>query len=169
MEVADCRLKLDKNGSDVAKRSVTPAEVMVLNTMFEKVVNGVAITEVHIWGTTKRSNAEEGQRLAGKYGSSKFKDGDNFVPVVKTLFPGADPRLPQKFSELPNVKITTGKREKLESYNPDPKDDEVRILEGVDVDAFVDGVKEGEAGDVAPVEESSPSIAEIVRSKPSKR
>jgi hypothetical protein len=149
MEVGNCRLKINKLGSDVPKNTVTPAEVQVLRKAFFESANGDPITEIEVFGTTKRSDANEVQRLRTRYGS--LKPGKDAKAYVETMYPGETPRLPQTFEELGGLKIVRGQRAAAQDYNPEPKGEEV-IVSGEDVDAFVDAA----AGDSVDAFDAAP-------------
>lgn len=118
MEVGNCRLKINKQGSDIPLHNVTPAEVQVLRKGHEISANGDPIGTVAVVGTIKRSNQIEVNRLRSKYGGLKHKSGDKDVPVVESLFPGANPQLPQTFAELASLKVEEGTLFKPEQYTP---------------------------------------------------
>jgi len=111
MEIANCRVRLSKVGSDTPLSNVTPAEVMLLHILhsssnggltfgeeFEKItVMGKALVEVNE-KLRDRTDAEELRRLTAKYGSARDQKNN---PIINSIWPDKfNPKLPQTFKEL---------------------------------------------------------------------
>lgn len=110
MYECDLYLKMDKNGSGVNKKGVTPAEAMLLVAMHHAAAGGnpiktnEGVLNISNLRTVKRSAREEKHRLLGKYSDKK----------VNALFPGAMPQMPTDFdhageagleSAMPNERL----------------------------------------------------------------
>lgn len=116
MQIANIRLVLNAEGTDVQRKNVTPAEATLLRTMFEGLVrsNPVTLIEIVKGGNDEpaqaavivsrdhedlnnskkfklrpRTNIDEIRRLKNKY-DAKF---------VEKLFPGVNPSLPATFED----------------------------------------------------------------------
>lgn len=110
MQLGNCWIVLNKDGTNVFRRNVTPAEAQLLRNQFEAFCGGNPVTLLEILDgeagvivkrdeenpsdlskakIRKRSNADEIRRLRGKY-----TDG-----IIKALFPGLNPELPATFEE----------------------------------------------------------------------
>lgn len=95
MLTASVWLTMDKNGSNVHKHNVTPAEAMLLVSMHHAAAGGNPIkTREGVLNLTnvkveKRTAREEKHRLLNFYSPKK----------VNALFPGAMPQMPSDFEE----------------------------------------------------------------------
>lgn len=89
MKTATIRLKLDEHKNDVPKLLVTPPEAQLLACLFNKKVQGSAVTVVEETADVERSPAFELARLSHKYPRK----------VVNALFGSANPRFPASFEE----------------------------------------------------------------------
>lgn len=112
MELANARLRLNKVGSDVPIVGLTPAESLLLHVLHQANNGGSTFGEdfdkIKIIGEAKtgdkpRTNSEELARLKAKYGHCVTKKGDSIIGLV---WPGLNPELPQKFSQLDWKTIT---------------------------------------------------------------
>jgi len=103
MQVADCVLTLNKLGSTVPLRGITPGELTLLNIMHKNnagrtPVEKSALTNVreektlHLpeAGDKQWTNAAEVARLRAKYPAAIWRD----------VFGGANPALPKTFDEV---------------------------------------------------------------------
>ena len=111
MEVANCRVRLNKVGSDVPVTNVTPAEAMFLHILhgtqnggstfgeeFEKITVVGTAQVIENGKSRSRTDAEELRRLSAKYASARTKDNK---PVIDTVWPDKlNPKLPQTFKEI---------------------------------------------------------------------
>lgn len=98
MQIAECRLKLNRSGDDIPKRNVTPAEVMLLRAAFHQQAGGDPVSGVKVTGSVQRTDAQEARRLKQVYGRIKVRSGSGgAVPVADHLFPGTSPTLPDAF------------------------------------------------------------------------
>lgn len=107
METANCRLTLDKIGSDIPLKGITPAQYVVLVKIHQDAVGRCPITDLKVEGTVVTTNHLEKSRLLGMY---KHK-------IVNGIYPGDAPALPTKFSEVVDKDIKA-----------DPKDVEIANL-----------------------------------------
>lgn len=142
MEVANCRLKLNKMGSDVPKYLVTPAEVLVLQKGFEANAGGNPISGIELIGTSKRSSAAELARLQSAYANLRVDD----KPIVGALFPGSAVKLPETFLEI-GITAPVATHRKPGDYTPEPLGDPVMADDTI---ALIEGVEEDIAPIVAP-------------------
>lgn len=101
MELANGRLRLNKLGSDVPVTNITPAEALVLHIVHQGNNGGSTFGEdfdkITVVSDVKRSDNDEVRRLSAKYAQCVNKKGDK---IVKLIWPGVSPKLPQKFAEL---------------------------------------------------------------------
>ena len=89
MPLADIRLKLDKNGSDVAVKNVTPAQLLFLVAEHHANAGGSPILSIRPQGkTVMRDPRWERARLSAMYSAKK----------IDKLFPGSEPVLPKTFA-----------------------------------------------------------------------
>lgn len=130
MEIANCMLRIASDSAHIVKKiDVTPAEVVILRALH----GAGAVFSIEIQGlssegkdTGKRSHSWERARLINKYQrapgalqnlESSFNGGspDQFSPghrtIVTTIFPGLNPVLPVKFSD---VEVRVGDDEGIE-------------------------------------------------------
>jgi hypothetical protein len=108
MEIGNCRLRLNKVGSDIPINNVTPAELLVLHVLHQGNNGGSSYGEdmdkITVTGEAKslvnstiaRTDNEELRRLLGKY-TAQNKKGDK---IVKLIWPGMDVKLPKTFKEI---------------------------------------------------------------------
>jgi hypothetical protein len=107
MEVANVRVRLNKVGSDVQVKGVTPFEAVLLH-VFHQANNGGSTygdemnkIEVEktpaLTGDKPRTDIEEYKRLQSKYGAVVNKKGDKIVALV---WAGLGQKPPQTFKEL---------------------------------------------------------------------
>lgn len=110
MQIANCRVVLNREGTDVFRGMITPAEAQLLRYQFEPQAGGNPITHLEILDgeaavivkrddedpnniakakKRKRGNNDEIRRLMGKYENK----------VIDKLFPGMNPTLPETFEE----------------------------------------------------------------------
>ena len=152
MEIGQCRLKLNKLGSDVPM-TVTPAEVLVLREGFQANAGGDPIFDLKLVGTVERSAAGEVARLKSKYADLHIKgDAGQKVTVVDKVFAGHAPNVPQKFSEVGPMP-PVGKFQKPKSYDPEPA-----VPEGGDIVAGLEEIGSEEIKPIAGVEENAPTV-----------
>lgn len=97
MQLASAWLILDKRGSNVPIRGVTPAELIILIRDRTDFVGKHPVHNLKITGKSRRTDAMEKQRLREKYGGSLK---DRKVAKVDMLYPGEGNNLPQTFEEL---------------------------------------------------------------------
>jgi hypothetical protein len=124
MEIANCRLRLNKVGSDVPLKDLTPAEAMFLHILHGPSNGGLTFGEefdkIVIVGTAKvvvtpadvddkgkvlkpavlrdRTAAEEYRRLAAKYSGARDKTNK---PIIETIWPDRlNPVVPATFKEV---------------------------------------------------------------------
>ncbi|MEI6482971.1 MAG: hypothetical protein WCO62_06105 [Betaproteobacteria bacterium] len=101
MELANGRLRLNKLGSDVPVSNITPAEALILHIVHQGNNGGSTFGEdfekITVVSNDKRSDNDEVRRLSAKYAQCVNKKGDK---LVKLIWPGIAPKLPQKFAEL---------------------------------------------------------------------
>lgn len=97
MEIANCWLKIDHTGSNVQLERITPAEAAILNENHEANARGVAVHDVVVVGNEERTGEAEINRLKAKYPNAKDQKG---TMLAEKLYPGKNPILPQKFSEV---------------------------------------------------------------------
>lgn len=117
MEIASCRLRLNKVGSDVPLNDVTPAEAMFLHILHGPSNGGLSFGEefdkIKIVGTAKvktgvdaagkdvlrdRTPAEEYRRLANKYSGARDKTNK---PIIESIWPDRlNPKMPATFKEV---------------------------------------------------------------------
>ncbi len=112
MEIANCRLRLNKVGSDVPLTDVTPAEAMFLHILHGPSNGGLSFGEefnhIKVVGAAKvknadgtlrdRTPAEEYRRLAGKYSGARDKTNK---PIIETIWPDRlNPKMPNTFKEV---------------------------------------------------------------------
>lgn len=83
MQIATAHVKLNAN-STLVKRNLTPAEVVILNTIHR--VNGGSVSKIIIERDIQRSHPEELERLRSTYG-----------PALSEVYPGAAPTFPLTF------------------------------------------------------------------------
>ena len=124
MELASCFVALggDKGGTEVFLEGVTPAEALVLR----QVHGGVeCFRELKVADHVTRDGAVEVKRLIEKYPRQD--------KLVKSLFPGYQPQLPQNFAEV------MGEEVHLPSQ-PAPAIPGSALLTGEDPAADVDSV-----------------------------
>jgi hypothetical protein len=124
MEIGNAWVVIHNNGNNVEKRGITPAEAVILNTAYGKMIGGKAVTQLKITGdaeiatafdeegkpteTKPRTNAQEARRLIAKYGEK----------VVEKLFPGAMSvkKLPETFAE---AEVNENEQWQQTNANPD--------------------------------------------------
>ena len=118
MQLANVRLRLDKQGSDVPLKDVTPAQALVLHLLHQGNNGGSSYGEdmnkIEITGdaltveatyesgkptkTHPRTASEEYKRLFSLYGGLTNKKGDRLLSKV---FPDkSNLKMPEKFSDL---------------------------------------------------------------------
>lgn len=106
MQVANCRCLLNP-GHDVAKKNVTPAEVVVLRSLHQRNVGKDPVTDLIVLGTIERSNATEVARLRMIYGEKAVKplfpgiNGEGISETFEGVWPA--PVQEQRVAELPTV------------------------------------------------------------------
>jgi hypothetical protein len=86
MQTAQAEILLHGNISSTVVRIVTPAEIPILRSIH----GDDAVINIEPKGDTKRTNAEEVERLKGFYGDVAFAK----------VFPGALPKLPMTLAEV---------------------------------------------------------------------
>lgn len=107
MKLADVVIRLSKEGHDVPRSDVTPAELLLLVAEHHANAGGDPIVSITETGDTTmkegdetvetRTVSEEVGRLKMRYGSHK----------VEHLFQGAIPNLPATFDEAKEIGIHT--------------------------------------------------------------
>lgn len=95
MPTATVTIKLDRNGSCVTKKHVTPAELMLLVAEHHKRAGGSPVIKLELGEKIQRDPRVERARLLSTYDSRK----------VQALFPGALPSLPKNFRQAMNAGI----------------------------------------------------------------
>lgn len=104
MPLADITLRLDKNGSDMDLKNITPAELLFLCAEHHANAGGNPISKcVPIGKSVRRDPRIERKRLMAKYSAKK----------INLLFPGTEPKLPETFSRA----ITIGTEVDLPGEN----------------------------------------------------
>lgn len=127
MQTATIWLELDSTlKNNVRKSGVTPAQAAILWQMFGKEITGQTdrtnpFHHIVIEGEQGTSDAEEYSRLAHIYGGGKDS-------VLKAVFPGNNPKLPQTFkeiglSETEQPEPKSGKKHTIEPLASLPKGD----------------------------------------------
>lgn len=112
MPLADIRLKLDKNGSDIVVKNVTPAQLLFLVAEHHANAGGSPVTSIKPTGkTVMRDPRWERSRLSAMYSDKK----------IAKLFPGSEPVLPKTFSRALGlgVSIELGS-DKFLTFNVEP-------------------------------------------------
>lgn len=91
MELASCFIALggDKGGTEVFIEGVTPAEALVLRQVHRGVE---CFRDLKVADHVDREGAAEVRRLVEKYPRQE--------KLVKSLFPGYQPQMPQNFTEV---------------------------------------------------------------------
>jgi hypothetical protein len=111
MEIANVRVRLNKVGSDVPLKDVTPAEAMFLHILHGPSNGGLSFGEefrhIEVVGkalvvengkSRDRTDAEELRRLSAKYGQARDKDNK---PILNSVWPDRlNPKLPATFKEI---------------------------------------------------------------------
>lgn len=97
MQIANVWLKIDPTGSNIQLEGVTPAEAAILNENHQANARGIAVHNVVVVGNEERSGEAEINRLRVKYANAKDAKG---TMLAEKLYPGKNPILPQKFSEV---------------------------------------------------------------------
>ena len=100
MQLAKAWLIIDKRGSNVPIRGLTPAELVLLCTTWTDFIGKHPVHDLVITGDSQRSDALEKQRLTEKHGGS-IKNRK--IPKVEALYPGHGSKLPQTFEELGRI------------------------------------------------------------------
>lgn len=110
--LADVTLKIDKNGSDITLKGVTPGEVLFLVAEHQANAGGNPITKVKPTGKTVRVDPRvERARLSAKYSSKK----------IEKLFPGTEPVFPKTFGRALTLGVgITLSEEKLLEFHVQP-------------------------------------------------
>ena len=112
MEIANVRVRLSKDGSDVPKNDVTPAEAMFLHILHQANNGGLTFGDefkhIKVIGQAMvqegeklrpRTDAEELRRLANKYNQARNKKNE---PIINEVWPDKfNPKLPQTFKDIP--------------------------------------------------------------------
>lgn len=109
MPLADVTIKIDKNGSDVDVRHVTPAELLFLCAEHHTNAGGSPVVRCTPQGKVSRRDPRiERARLANKYSKKK----------VMALFPGTEPVMPKTFTRAMQIGVesTTPKEDLLEFH-----------------------------------------------------
>lgn len=97
MQLAECVVRIAGDIQNTVKKyKVTPAEMLVLRRLH----GDDAVVETKITGSKKISNKEELDRIKEIYVDRFGSSNPDRPNVVKELFPGASPNLPQEFSEI---------------------------------------------------------------------
>lgn len=96
MQVANCWLILDKYGSNVPKKNITPAELIILVKDRQDIIGKFPIHNlvVHEGLKSRLTPAQERIRLRHKYGQNKDKKFK-----IDVVFPGETTKLPETFEE----------------------------------------------------------------------
>lgn len=103
MQIATCWLIIDKNGSNIPLRNVTPAELVLLVRDRMAFVGRFPVHDLQVIGQSKRTDDVEKNRLRNKYGrglhdeKGKVRDRDNYK--VDVLYPGETAPLPETFKQ----------------------------------------------------------------------
>lgn len=132
MQIGVCELKLDRFGSTVIRRGVTPAEVAILREGFFHQANGQPINVVFVTDEKPVPDAVELRRLRARYRDLRNKDNKN---AVETVFPGMA-KLPQKFDELEGLEVHDG------DEAPQPSDSPEEAL-SIEEQAALDSIPQG--------------------------
>jgi len=97
MQIANVWLKIDNTGSNIQLETITPAEAVILNENHQTNARGIAVHDVVVVGDEERTGEAEINRLRAKYPNAKDAKG---TMLAEKLYPGKNPILPQKFSEV---------------------------------------------------------------------
>jgi hypothetical protein len=118
MQIATLWVHTHKNGSNVFKKGVTPAEAMVYVRQFKDLVGRFPLTDISILGTAQsvKSFGEDGKPVL-----KARTDGEEIARLhamfskrlLDEMFPGARPKLPETFDEA--FPVTA----QVEAGNPD--------------------------------------------------
>ena len=128
MQLAKAWLVIDKRGSNVPIKGMTPAELQLICSTWTDFIGRHPVHDLVIIGNSKRDDALEFQRLKEKHGGS-IKDRK--TPKVAMLYPGANPKLPQTFEELGQIYQDSLSKE-LKEPRPDIPDFEDSALAKLD-------------------------------------
>lgn len=97
MQLASAWLILDKRGSNIPIKGLTPAELVLLVKDRQDIVGKFPIHDLQVIGDSRRSDEQERARLRAKYGHHP-KDRTSFK--VDLLYPGEEAVLPSTFKKL---------------------------------------------------------------------
>ena len=103
MEIGSCQVRIGGDVQNtVKKENITPAEILVLKRLH----GDDSIIDVRIYpkertpkDSEKRTSRNEVERLKKQY-VERFTDNPDRPNVIKDLFPGAAPTLPEMFMEV---------------------------------------------------------------------
>lgn len=140
MQIANGWLKLNKFGSTVPLRGITPAEAAILQKGHEVNAGGVAVLDVVVYGNVNRKDSVELDRLRHKYKDLGTKDGTKTITVFSQLFSGLSAKAPQTFDDV-GIPYTLGKNKVLKDSPEVVLTDEEKLL----MDEKVEEVEEVEA------------------------
>jgi len=87
MKLANASVLMDKLGSTADVERITPAEAQLLCSMHFNTAGKIPVVNVKEIGDVQRTPQQEVARLCNTYGTK----------AVRTLFPGANPVLPESF------------------------------------------------------------------------
>jgi hypothetical protein len=129
MELANCWLILDKQGSNVPLHDITPAELIMHVQARKDFVGRFPVHDLVITKQSRRSDAAERDRLRMKMGK---KPGSNSKAPFKVdeVFPGALARLPLTFAETGLLEESVAV--KLDEPKPDMPDFDPEALAQLD-------------------------------------
>jgi hypothetical protein len=100
---------MNKWGSDIHLKAVTPAEVAILRKGHEGNVGGDPISDAVVYAQVNRLPRIELARLKRKYRNLRINDEEGKTKsVFALLFSGLNANLPEKFSDI-QVPFTVGK------------------------------------------------------------
>lgn len=116
MQLANARIVLNREGTDVPRKNLTPAEAQLIKSLYEPIVGGNPITHLEVirdkeetpvqaavivsrdpddpanqakWKVRKRTPADEIRRLRSKYVGQ----------AIEKFFPGMNPNMPETFED----------------------------------------------------------------------
>lgn len=99
MELANCWLTLDKQGSNIPLYGVSPAELVYLVKNRKHVLGRFPITDLKIVRKINISDDIERKRLQMKYGRVKSKEPGEKPFNIDMLYPEHTSRFPQVFKD----------------------------------------------------------------------
>lgn len=102
MEIGECWLVLSKEGNNVKKSGVTPAEAQLLRELHGKNCGGNPITQLKVQGEAQvRGRSTDGVVVRARTAKEEYSRLMSVYQqkTVKALFPGLNPQMPETFVE----------------------------------------------------------------------